>query len=233
MSNNKPIIIVSCDVSSSERIELRQEYTLAVSKAGGIPVIMPPLTDKSEIKEWLETVKPKGILLSGGCDIEPTIYGAKPMPYNGRVSKQRDTYELLLTEVAVENRLPILGICRGIQIINVFFGGTLVQDMEAELGMTKEAHDQTKETSIGTHKITVRPNTKTYTLLYKEKIFTNSHHHQCIKQLGKGLEITAKSDDGIIEAVENRNKKIIGVQFHPERMKEFDEFFKKWIQSLG
>lgn len=233
MNNSKPIVVVSCDINSNERIELRQEYTLAISKAGGIPVIMPPMTEESAIQEWLRTIDPKGILLSGGCDIDPIIYGDKPMPFNGRVNTQRDTYELLLTKVAIENRLPILGVCRGLQVINVFFGGTLVQDMEAELGIAKVKHDQTENSSIGTHKINVKPDTLTYTLLNKEIMLTNSHHHQCIKKLGRELEITAKSDDGIIEAIENYDKKIIGLQFHPERMQEFDGFFKKWLYFVS
>ena len=151
------------------------------------------------------------------------------MPFNGRVNTQRDTYELLLTKVAIENKLPILGVCRGLQVINVFFGGTLVQDMEAELGIAKGKHDQTENTSIGTHKIYVKPDSLTYTLLNKEIMLTNSHHHQCIKKLGRELEITAKSDDGIIEAIENYDKKIIGLQFHPERMREFDGFFLNFL----
>lgn len=233
MKIKKPIIAISCDVNSIDRIELRQEYTQAVSLAGGIPAIIPPYTDRMLINEWLNSIKPNGIILTGGCDIDPEIYGTKPMPYNGRVSRQRDKYELYILESAIEKKIPILGICRGIQVINVYFGGTLVQDIEEELGTAKEVHDQTENTSIGTHEVMVKPDTLTYTLLYKEKILTNSHHHQCIKKLGEGLEITAKTDDGIIEAIENYEKTIIGVQFHPERMKEFNGFFKKWLISIS
>ena len=131
---SKPIVALSCDVDDDDRIRLRQEYFEVVAAAGGIPVVMPPFVEQSRIGEWLDAVGAEAVLLTGGCDPDPQIYREYPREGLGRVSLRRDVYELGLLDCAMERNLAVLGICRGLQLVNVAFGGTLYQDMASQMG---------------------------------------------------------------------------------------------------
>lgn len=141
----KPVIILSCDVDERDRMRMRQEYFEAVIEAGGVPVVMPPLMLRSQIDEWLDRIDADALVLTGGCDIDPQTFREMPVRGLGRVSLQRDVYELGLLEACMQRGMPVLGICRGLQVINVALGGSLYQDMLSQMG-TEFARHQQKET---------------------------------------------------------------------------------------
>ena len=179
-----------------------QNYIDAVENTGGI-----------SIGKDLPQYSPEydGLILCGGPDVDPAYYG-EPINGSGTIDIERDEAEFALIKAFVEAGKPILGICRGCQVLNVYFGGSLHQHLE-----TAETHRSgTKEDLI--HPIRVTENSLLHRL-YRESFTVNSFHHQGIRQLGKGLKVTAISDaDGVIEAVEHESLPILAFQFHPERM---------------
>ena len=233
----KKKIALSCDIDEENRIRLLQFYNNAISNAGAVPVIMPPITNRHDIDEWIETVGIDAIVLTGGADIQPKEFGQNPIPELGRVSAQRDEYELALLDSAIRHNLPVLGICRGLQTINVYFGGTLIQDMATQLGAIFAYHDQTLPTTEPVHTVNFSENSKISSLFECLELPTNSHHHQCVDKLGKGLIAVGHTSDGIIEAIESEYPNIVAVQFHPERMTKTNAkmrvFFENWIRSLS
>ena len=210
---------------------LRQEYHRAIVDAGAVPVIVPPL-DSDSLDEWLDSVSVAGLLLSGGADIDPALFGEEPVAGLGRVSRQRDDYEIALFRAAERRRIPVLGICRGLQVINVARGGSLWQDMASQLGEQYACHDQTQATEIGTHEVLIEPGSKVAALFESTQLNTNTHHHQAVKAVGGGLTVSATAADGTIEALEDSSANIVAVQFHPERLPDMAYFFRNWIKSL-
>lgn len=229
-------VAITCDIDEEERIRMLVYYHEAITVGGAVPLIVPPYTDEERLAEWLDCVQPDGLMLSGGSDINPAIYGEKPEAGLGRVSKTRDAYELALLKLAIGKGIPVLGICRGLQTINVAFGGTLIQDMPAQMGKEYAYHDQKQPTWQPVHEVTFSDNSKVGKLFGTNRIMTNSHHHQCTDRLGKGLIASGHTADGVIEALETPDGKIMAVQFHPERMvyteRRMSEFFSQWCNSL-
>lgn len=160
-----------------------------------------------------------GILLSGGVDITPSVYGGNEIYVNSPPAfyLKRDEFELSILKLTQENNIPLLGVCRGMQLINCFYGGTLVQDLAEKNTMHKITEMSDKQ-----HDIQIQPGTILSSVITNESATVNSAHHQAIDRVGKGLQITATSDDGIAEALErtdNNNKPfMLAVQWHPERM---------------
>lgn len=224
-------IAISCDINREGRLMLRQEYHRAIAAAGAVPIIVPPLAGDA-LGEWLDRVSVDALLLSGGADVDPALFGEEPVAGLGRVSRQRDDYEIALFRAAERRRIPVLGICRGLQVINVARGGTLWQDMASQLGEQFACHDQTTPTEIGAHKVLVEPGSKVAALLESKQLNTNTHHHQAVKSVGDGLTVSAVAADGTIEALEDPSANIVAVQFHPERMPAMQYFFRNWLSSL-
>jgi len=187
-------------------------YAQAVAQTGGLPLFAPNLTP--ELAEaYLSHAD--GILLSGGGDIDPRHFGQSPHPDLGMVDEERDLFELALYRAAKTRGLPILGICRGVQVINVTEGGTLHQHLPA-LPKTLQ-HSQRNKDGTPFHAVKLEPHTTLAKHYGETSIRTNSYHHQAIDTLGKELKATAWSDDGTIEAVEGTgNAFVLGVQWHPE-----------------
>ncbi|MDD6623140.1 MAG: gamma-glutamyl-gamma-aminobutyrate hydrolase family protein, partial [Bacteroidales bacterium] len=173
-------IAISCDINREGRLMLRQEYHRAIVDAGAVPVIVPPL-DSDSLDEWLDAVSVAGLLLSGGADVDPALFGEEPVSGLGRVSRQRDDYEIALFRAAERRRIPVLGICRGLQVVNVARGGTLWQDMASQLGEQYACHDQTQATEIGTHEVLIEPGSKVAALFESTRLNTNTNHHQAVK----------------------------------------------------
>lgn len=194
-------------------------YVNAVLRAGHVPVVLPRAESRETLAAMLDRVDV--LMLAGGCDLDPATFGAEPSPNLGRVVKERDTLELALLDEAVRRRMPVVGICRGIQVINVYCGGTLYQDLPSEWdGPALTEHQRPDKPWEAVHDITIVEGTLLARLLGRTRIGVNSTHHQAIRQLGQGLTVTARADDGVIEAIEARDLPIVGVQFHPERLEE-------------
>ena len=195
------------------------DYAQGVIAAGGVPVFLPLSLDPAEIIPRLD-----GLLMSGGADIDPKRYGAEPEPELQSIEPARDEFELKILELVYECELPVAGICRGLQILNVHAGGSLYQDVPPHSVRDKapstRVHDITTEKGSFLEK------------LYGEKLEVNSLHHQSIKTLGKHFSASATSNDGIIEGIEHSQLPIVAVQWHPEMLdtRDSDPIFK-WLVS--
>lgn len=195
-------------------------YVNAVLKAGGAPVLIPITTEPDILAGILDRLD--GLIMSGGGDMNPLFWGENPIPQLGDVDPRRDQYDLMVIRLAAERQLPILGICRGQQVINVAFGGTLYQDIYAQRKDTTIKHSQSLPREYGSHTITTNENTRIEALL-TEQVIVNSFHHQAIKDIAPGFIVSAQSEDGIIEAIEAVHYPIYGVQWHPEAMAAADD----------
>jgi putative glutamine amidotransferase len=203
-------------IEKLSRVRLNEAYVTAIAGAGLVPLIVPPL----------ETVDPdaildavQGLVLSGGEDVAPAEYGAAASPRTYAPHLLRDSTELALARRARERRMPTLAICRGIQLINVALGGTLVQDIPSEVKTPLE-HDLSERRTERVHDIEVTEGSKLARALGGTRIAVNSSHHQAIATPAKGLTITARSSDGVIEGVEWTADDwwMLGVQWHPEEL---------------
>ncbi len=200
-----------------ERVYVNREYVDSLVKAGAVPVLLPILTDEEAIYTQVGLVD--GILLSGGYDIHPLFYGEEPHKLLDFVCPERDEYEIKVTKIAYELHKPLLGICRGLQLINVAFGGTLYQDLSQCQPKSELQHSQKANMYVASHTVDIAHHTQLYRIFGKESIRTNSFHHQAIKKIAPGCIVSATARDGIIEGIERIDRSfIIGVQWHPEMM---------------
>lgn len=205
-------------------------YVDAVCEANGAPVMVPPVLDKKAIRKAVESAD--GILLTGGGDILPSIYGQVQNPATNEINEARDKAEIEAAIAALELKLPVLGICRGIQILNVALGGTLIQDIPSQVS-SSIIHRTTSNDGYASHKVCVEKGSILHSIVEADSFTVNSFHHQALKKLGRGLSVTAKSDDGIIEAVElNSCGNVLGVQWHPEKIFSEQPLFKKFFDWL-
>ncbi len=210
-------IITSYDdnIGDMEKFSISLDYIKAVEKAGGIPIILPIVAEEETIK--LQLLNCDGIILGGGYDIHPKFYKDEPHKEIGFMREDIDEYQFKLLKIFLEEDKPILGICKGCQLLNVFLNGDLYQDL-SEYPEEALMHIQKSRKYEQCHNIKIKENSKLFNL-FGENIMVNSFHHQCLKNIGKGLEVTALSKDGIVEAIELKDKRfVIGVQWHPEMM---------------
>lgn len=198
-----------------ERIYVNKDYVEAVEKAGGVPLLLPPVEEEQTITQSVALCD--GFILSGGGDINPLLFGCHPHPNLGNVHTQLDCSQLALAREILKSRKPLLAICRGAQLLNVALGGTLYQDM-SEIGTPVMQHSQIAPRADKIHEVTLSEKSL-LRQLFGQQLNVNSFHHQCIKQLGKGLVTTAKTADGVIEAIEfSEHPFTIGIQWHPEML---------------
>ncbi len=206
-------------------------YTDAVKYAGAIPVLIPVFSSSEKDMEQL-LKRLDGVILTGGDDIHPIHYGEEPKQGLGEVYPERDEMEIALTVECIREGVPLMGICRGLQILNVALGGDLYQDIYRQIvGRELLLHNQNIEGVFGNHSIDIEGDTFLYDI-YQQKIgWVNSFHHQAIRNLSPSLRAIAWSKDGIIEAAIHRdNPKIFGVQWHPEKMWDKDVFSIKLFE---
>lgn len=210
------IAVESGQFMGLERVALGEGYIQAIQLSGGIPIILPILKDRAFIRQQMQFID--GLILSGGYDVSPLLYGEEPNKNLGALCLDRDHYELHLLEIARDLHKPILGICRGLQLINVAFGGTLYQDLESGFPHALQ-HDQKSKPEEATHTVTLTACTKLQQVMQENVILTNSFHHQAIKDLAPGIMVNAYAKDGIIEGIESKEDAfVLGVQWHPELM---------------
>ncbi len=215
----KPIIGITCSYKMGGQQGSRlASYVMAVETAGGVPLILVPLRDTANLEYQVELID--GLLLTGGVDIDPRHYGEEPHQCLGTIEPDRDGYEIPLTRRAVEKKMPLLGICRGMQIMNVALGGSLHQDIATALKRTIK-HRQEAPNWYATHSIVIEENTNTQRILGAKSIRVNSFHHQAINKPGEDLIVAARSEtDGVVEAIEGTgNLPFLGVQWHPEALR--------------
>lgn len=210
--NAKPIIGITPNYSyETKTFSLHEDYVAAIERAGGCPIVLMP---RQPLPAFLD-----GILLSGGGDIDPLLFGEEPLCQSGEISPLRDAYEMRLCHEALAQDIPLLGICRGMQVMNIAAGGRIYQDIGAQAG-TSLKHIQQAPRSYGTHSIFIEENTLLTDLWENRRTTVNSLHHQAVSVLGDGFLAIARSADGLIEAIEHRDCLFaLGVQWHPEAMK--------------
>ena len=210
-------------------------YLRGVEEAGGIPMILPPRGDKAALRELLDRLD--GLLFTGGLDVDPAIYEQEPTERCGRPCVERDRLETALLPLALERDLPVLGICRGIQLFNGALGGTLWQDLPTERP-TDTAHRMEPPYDRVGHWVNLTPDGPLARLLGTERLGVNSHHHQAIKELAPCLREMARSEDGLIEAVYAPDKRFFwGIQWHPEMSLETSpaspRIFRACVEACG
>jgi microsomal dipeptidase-like Zn-dependent dipeptidase/gamma-glutamyl-gamma-aminobutyrate hydrolase PuuD len=192
-------------------------YSNAIIKAGGIPVLIPLTTDRNVLEAIVSRID--GLALSGGGDIYAPLFNEELHPAVTSYDLERDNYELELVRLAAVRQIPILGICRGIQLINVAFGGNLIQDIPSQVPNSSICHSQEEERKMATHTVSITPHSILYQIAGQEILPVNSFHHQAVKEVAPGFEAVAHANDGVIEAIEStEGKSIMGVQWHPENM---------------
>jgi len=239
----RPIIGITCSTAAESprtqyALNLLRDYTVrdyseAVTESGGAPILIPLLRDEGALERILSSLD--GLLLSGGADIDPRYYNEDPCPNLGEIDSAKDAVESKLVKMALDRDMPILGICRGVQAINVMGGGTLHQDIPSQVpGSIK--HNQGADPRFPSHQIKVEPGSRMFKIMECDTIWVSSHHHQAVKDVAPGYVATARASDGVIEGIESMaHRFVIGVQWHPERTFHTDgpsrSIFRAFIES--
>lgn len=233
MYKNRPVICITSDTNSEETgataRELRspRAYSSAIYIAGGLPFIAPEVA-ASELGEICD-----GLLLTGGADVEPELYGEEQLNDTVHTDPERTAYEKQLAEIFLAQNKPILTICRGVQVLNCIMGGDVYQDLVEQYGVVHMNR-------LIRHNVTAEKGSILCNI-FGERFRTNSTHHEAIRKLAPGFKVTARSDEGIIEAVEHETRPIFGTQFHPERLTgsgwddrtpDFAPYFKYYVDLV-
>ena len=217
-----PLIGITSDLSGADRggtaeplYFLARRYVKAIVNAGALALILPPAPSSITMHRLLSRLD--GLVLSGGnFDINPSYYGEKPLAGLGTIKAERSDFELELTAAALKQDLPLLGICGGAQAINVVLGGSLYQDICAQVDNAQE-HQQSRKSVKRGHRIAIEPRTLLRKIVGRAHAEVNTTHHQAVKTLGRGLIVNALAGDGIVEGIESTcHAFVIGVQWHPE-----------------
>ena len=224
------------DIGGLMRVRLNEAYVDAVRAAGCTPLVLPPLPPE-DLRPVVEAVR--GIVFTGGEDVDPSEYGAPMGQHTHPPHAQRDKCEIELLRLARARRTPTLAICRGIQVVNVALGGTLIQDIATECGTSIE-HDRSEQRDQRVHDVTIDRDSKLADAVGSTRISVNSSHHQSIREVAKGLRVTARAPDGVIEAAEWEGDEwwMLAVQWHPEELtgdaQPWDRgVFRSFARQLG
>ena len=229
MSRPRSVVAVSATLERAPGraplVQMNAAYTTALEEAGLVPLLVPPLADPARVSAILDVVD--GLALTGGEDIDPATYGATPHPKLGPIVPERDATEIALTRAAQERGMPLLAICRGIQIANVALGGTLVQDLPSE----RPSDVQHGASDERTHEVRLQAGSRLAAALGAPCIQVNSTHHQAIDRVATALRATGLATDGLVEGVESADPSwwMLGVQWHPEELTHTPE---PWDRAL-
>ncbi|MGM0548908.1 MAG: gamma-glutamyl-gamma-aminobutyrate hydrolase family protein [Bacillota bacterium] len=225
-----------CDCEHSKKYtKIRCSYINAVYRAGGTPIIIPPFDTQKHLQEYIDLID--ALVLSGGEDLAPASYGETKVFELKNINPDRDKWEIALFKEAYKAQIPILGICRGMQLINVSLGGSLYQDIDHQLdcGFSHLPLDLEKRENreYVNHKINIIKDTQLDKILSEDDLTVNSHHHQAIKEIAQSLNISAKSECGLIEAIENKKGSfLMGLQWHPEDLIDNSRSFINLFSEL-
>lgn len=232
---SRPVIgvTISYDQRRTGVFALRRDYVRSVEKAGGLPLVLVPGRPE-DAPALLDRVQ--ALLLTGGSDVDPALYGEAPHAKLGKVVRERDDFELALCREALQRDVPVLAICRGQQVLNVATGGTLIQDIPSEVARARD-HDPERERWETAHEVRVLPRTRLSAILGREAVSVNSFHHQAVKDVGQGLVVNARAaGDDVIEGIEAPDRRfVVGVQWHPEsfwnRPENFGSLFEAVVKA--
>lgn len=224
----KPLVGITGNYILDEGLYcLRDYYATSIYEAGGIPLIVPPLENQEAVNEYLAVCN--GWIFSGGGDMDPSYWGNLPIWANGEINPPRDKFEFDLAQRLLAGTKPVLGICRGAQVINVAAGGTLIQDMDTRL-----CHIQKAPRNYPFHDIFIEKGSRLEQIVKCSQMRVNSFHHQAVDKPGRGIRISARAVDGTIEAIESmRHGFLLGVQWHPECLTDdhTSRLFKAFVDA--
>lgn len=234
--HKQPVIGLTSNYNDSNEM-LAKAYYEQVIRAGATPLLIPPTTDRNVIVGVLDHID--GLLLTGGADVNPLWVGEEPSPRLHNINARRDLSELLLTRLAANRQIPILGICRGIQVLAMALDGTVQQDIyenylptwsAGSLAPSTIKHSQDAVQAEPTHTVRIERDSILFSLYHKERMAVNSFHHQAVKAPGARFRTTAVAPDGVIEAIESTEfKSIMGVQWHPEHLGDEGQRLFRWL----
>ena len=206
-------------------------YVHAVETAGSLPVLIPMINDLNILTALLSRLD--GILLSGGIDVHPSHYGEEVHPLTQEVDIELDEFEITLASWAIQQDIPVLGVCRGMQLINVVLGGTLYQDIDNQYPDSIAHSQRHLPITHLAHHIIVEPGSRMEKILGAGEVWVNSHHHQAIKDPGKGVRITGRAPDGVAELLEVPGCRfVMAVQSHPEELYSIEPAFKRLFSAF-
>lgn len=227
-----PIIGIVCGHDTNDgrdRYYVSNSVIQAVSEAGAVPILIPYTDDEKKLAAALNTVG--GVVLPGGVDVDPYLYGEEPVRGLGRIDPEWDALDVTAARLALERNVPVLGLCRGMQVLNVAAGGTLWQDIPSQVKGALQ-HSQKAPRWAASHGVTIDPDSKLGRLLGAE-LRVNSYHHQAVKDVAPGFQVTAEAADGIVEAIEgDEHVFAVGVQWHPELMTDSDPVQRRLFEGF-
>lgn len=237
-ANDAPKVAVGIswqeDIDQEEHGEDLMAYINTVEKAGGEPVLLPLVETQDEAKAELEKVD--CLIMTGGEDVDPSYYGEEPDPNLEDVNKERDVSDMAFLQEAIDEDMPTLCTCRGMQVLNVLSGGSLIQDIPTSEQFKEQTivHRDPEEVDFTYHDLTIEEDSLLAKIVGDTTLNANSWHHQGVKEVGDNLKVTATSEDGMIEGLERTDcSYIVGVQFHPEwHVEEGDDSFLVFFTDL-
>lgn len=226
-----PMIGITMSLENQQRQFIHRDYSDAVMRAGGSPVYIPYVGDQQIMDHIINQLD--GLLLSGGGDIDPTLFGEEPHPGLGEIVPQRDQLEIELIQRFVQQKKPILGICRGCQILNIALGGDMYQDLYRQRENLLQ-HQQHAPRNHASHTIQIKEGSLLQQIFQETKVKVNSFHHQAVRKAAPILKVSAVAADGVIEAIEGSSSGlfILGVQWHPECMATTDQHSQKIFRTF-
>jgi putative glutamine amidotransferase len=222
---------VQMDLGSVKQY-LDRRYSDAIAESGGVPLLIPLVAAAQSMRNMVENLD--GILLTGNAsDLDPSLYGMPTMDVCGPIQPLRDRMDFFLLSVAITRKIPVLAICYGLQSLNVFLGGSLVQDIPALLD-TSIRHSDPETPGGSSHEIEIAEGSILDQIVGRLSVKVNSSHHQAVAKTGQGLEVIARAPDGVVEAIyySNPNHWMLGVQWHPERILDCDDFSRKLFEHF-
>lgn len=237
----RPVIGIPCQADFREGSKRpiygnNRTYVHAVESAGGLPILIPMLADLHNLEDLLPRLD--GILFSGGIDLQPSLYGEQKHPETDSFDADLDAFEMKMANWAMQEDIPILGVCRGMQLLNVVLGGSLYQDITSQYDTTLEHRRRDKPRTALTHAIQIEEGSIMEQVLGTREIWVNSLHHQALKEPGKGVYISGRAVDGTAELMEVPGHRfLLGVQGHPEeiygQVSAFAALFKAFVQACA
>ena len=211
--------------------KVQYNYVRSIHDAGGVPILIPTLGDLDRSAEFAATID--ALMLTGGEDMSPLTFGVEPRVELGQTDLERDRWELALLAACEERDLPVLGVCRGLQVINVHRGGTLYQDIHAETGSTLGHGPFQNPMESLHHTITIESSSRLGEIFGRSELVVNSFHHQALREIGRDLVVTARAADEVVEGAEDPGRPFyLGVQFHAEALPPIDPYYLRLFRAL-